>query len=257
MLTFADLNEFREKFIDEDNADRPGLIMLDADDTLWENMHWFEKAMSIYSTMLQEEGVSSADAMEHLYELERRNTKIQGYGSRRFEASLLQAIEELLASHPANTGTLIKIRCHQACEEIRNHPIDLLPGVSQVLPKLAERHELWLVSKGEDDEQLDKLERSGIAQFFSHVDICFEKNIEFYLDLRRQVEEKYSASKMPQLWMIDNSPRSDIEAASLAGFRTIWIPHQSTWQLEAEIAGDKVPCDLKLDNFAQLAAVFD
>jgi putative hydrolase of the HAD superfamily len=256
MYKYADLDSFRIEFGLNEKNDQQEILLIDADDTLWENMFWFDRAMRLYAKLLFEKGLSNQESMSYLYQLERRNTKTCGYGSRRFEASLLQAIGEQLPETACDVLEQIKAQCRQSCQEIREHPIELLPGVRAGLNYLKKHFCLWLVSKGENTEQLDKLKRSGLEKYFSRCEICFEKDTEFYKNLKKEVLISTAKTSKTQIWMIGNSPRSDIEAAHLGGLNTIWIPHHSTWQLEEEISFEKVPCDLQLDNFAQLIDVF-
>jgi putative hydrolase of the HAD superfamily len=56
--------------------------------------------------------------------------------------------------------------------------------------------------------------------------------------------------------MIGNSPRSDINAAKVAGLRTVFIPYHTTWQHELEEISPNGSETLMLENFGQLADHF-
>ncbi len=231
------------------------VLLVDADDTLWENMRWFEEAMERYAEAARSLGRRRVAALEHLLAIERRNTKTEGYGSRRFERSLLQALRELAGEAGAELEDRDLEPVQRACESIRKHPIRLLKGVRRLLPRLAARHTLWLVSKGEDAEQWDKIRRSGLEEHFEEIHICFEKNSEFYGGLLRRIRENGNLNGAV-VWMIGNSPRSDIEAAGAAGLGTIWIPHHSTWRLEEELRGADLRADATLNDFGELESLF-
>jgi putative hydrolase of the HAD superfamily len=59
---------------------------------------------------------------------------------------------------------------------IAEQEIELLSGVAETLAELATRHQLILMTKGNHAEQADKLERSGLASYFSAVEIVAEKD---------------------------------------------------------------------------------
>lgn len=86
-------------------------------------------------------------------------------------------------------------------ESIIAQEIELLPGVQETLPVLAARHRLILMTKGNADEQSHKLARSGLAEYFSAVEIPHEKNPEAY----QSVCARHSLS-CRTTWMIGNSP---------------------------------------------------
>jgi putative hydrolase of the HAD superfamily len=125
--------------------------------------------------------------------------------------------------------------------------------VAELLPELASRHRLILMTKGSQAEQADKLARSGLAPHFSAVEIVAEKNPAAY-------EDAIARHKCPphSTWMIGNSPKSDINPALKAGLNAVFIFHKDTWVLEhAEI--DTAPEGqilLEVESFRKLADVF-
>jgi len=62
-----------------------------------------------------------------------------------------------------------------------------------------------MFTKGQRDEQLQKLARSGLAPLFDRVETPREKDVDAYLRLVREAELNPSST-----YMIGNSPRSDI-----------------------------------------------
>jgi putative hydrolase of the HAD superfamily len=129
----------------------------------------------------------------------------------------------------------------------------LLPGVAETLAELATRHRLILMTKGNHAEQADKLGRSGIAGYFSGVEIVAEKDPATY---REVLQHRQSASKTS--WMIGNSPRSDINPALAAGLNAVFLFHKDTWVLEHATL-DPAPEGqrlIELDSFLKLCAIF-
>jgi putative hydrolase of the HAD superfamily len=138
-------------------------------------------------------------------------------------------------------------------QSIAEQDIELLPGVAELLPELASRHCLILMTKGSQAEQADKLSRSGLAQHFTAVEIVPEKNPAAYREVMYRNECAPNST-----WMIGNSPKSDINPALAAGLNAVFIFHKDTWVLEhAELAapppGQKL---IEIDGFTKLAGIF-
>jgi len=127
----------------------------------------------------------------------------------------------------------------------------VIEDVPETLQYLSERHDLTLFTKGHADEQRLKVDRSGLAGYFSHTAIVKEKDAASY---RRLVEER--ALEPGRTWMIGNSPKSDINPALEAGLNAVFVPHAHTWTLERQ---EIVPGSgrlLKLERFADLRLHF-
>ena len=107
--------------------------------------------------------------------------------------------------------------------------MELLPGVVSILQTLRHSHRLMLFTKGDLEEQSNKVRRSGLTDYFDRVEIVGEKNTVAYQRLIRDRQ------LVPQsTFMIGNSPRSDVSPALAAGLWAIYIPHRHTWELEHE-----------------------
>jgi putative hydrolase of the HAD superfamily len=108
-----------------------------------------------------------------------------------------------------------------------------------------------LLTKGREEEQLQKLRRSGISGLFSAVEVVSEKEVRTYL----AILEKYQFD-ISRTWMIGNSPKSDINPALSAGLQAILIPHDRTWVLEHEdLPGDNGRFRV-LEGFSLLRQLF-
>jgi putative hydrolase of the HAD superfamily len=135
--------------------------------------------------------------------------------------------------------------------QILLHEIDLMPGVAETLPFLAERHQLLLCTKGEPAEQTRKIDLSGLRPFFRECLIVKEKNRETY---QRLATER--GLDLQKTWMIGNSPKSDINTSLAAGLRAVLIPHERTWTLEREEIRDPHGRMLVAHGFADLLRIF-
>ena len=218
-------------------------LLIDADDTLWENNIYFERVIAEFLATLGKRGHATDRVEQLLWQNERKNVKTIGYGSESFCLSLHQVVRELGA-------TDLEPWIQEKEKWIRHHPIEFMPGVRETLPLLRAVNHLILLTKGRDDEQLGKLERSGLSEFFHAVEVVFEKDAETY----RGMIAKHRLSPA-ETWMIGNSPRSDINPAKAAGLGTVFIPYHATWQHELEEISPEGDT-LMLEHFGQLAHHF-
>jgi putative hydrolase of the HAD superfamily len=219
-------------------------LLIDADDTLWENNIYFERVMTEFLSQLAARGIAKSRAEELLWQTERRNVKTTGYGSKAFCASLHEVARAL-------GGSDLEPWITERENWIFHHPIELMPGVRETLPLLFADNQMILLTKGRPEEQTGKLERSGLARFFHAVEIVFEKNVETY----REMVTKYHLDPSTT-WMIGNSPRSDINPAKAAGLRTVFIPYHTTWQHEIEEISSNGPETIVLEDFGELTEHF-
>ncbi|HEX3470889.1 MAG TPA: HAD family hydrolase [Silvibacterium sp.] len=201
-------------------------LLIDADDTLWENNIYFERAIAAFISYLDHHEYTREEVREKLNEVERENTQAHGYGVSSFRRALVTCFERL--SHEPVTPEKHE-RIVSFAQSIVDQEIEFLPGVLETLPALAERHRLILMTKGNPSEQSNKLLRSGLGKYFSAVEIPHEKSPEAY----QNVCARHSLTCYTT-WMIGNSPRSDINPALAAGLHAVYIHHPNTWVLEHE-----------------------
>lgn len=199
-------------------------LLIDADDTLWENNIFFEKTIDNFIASLEHLGYTREYVRHILNETERRNIRQHGYGVRSFGRSLEETYLKL-AGNSAQRDMVKGIE--QIVRELENTPPHVLDGVPETLAYLAKHHRLILLSKGEAAEQAAKVERSGLQSYFDAIEIVLEKDPETY----GRVIDSFKIVKSHG-WMIGNSPRSDINPALQSGLNAVFIPHPSTWQLE-------------------------
>jgi putative hydrolase of the HAD superfamily len=231
-------------------ADYPQTLLIDADDTLWENNVYFERAIVDFISFLNHRERSPAEIREILDDVERECIITHGYGLPSFTRSLVKTFERLSVEPitPALHETI-----HGFARTIAEQPVQILPRVIDTLEYLGERHHLILVTKGNFPEQSGKVERSGLKHFFRGIEIVPEKNPSTYEQII--VQHRLSGERT---WMIGNSPKSDINPALAAGLNAVFVPHNDTWVLEhEELAKAKPPARLLvLTNFAELATHF-
>ena len=224
-------------------------LLIDADDTLWENNIYFERAFEAFCDFLDHSALTPPQVRDVLNEIELVNSKIHGYGSKNFGRNLQQAYQHL-AEREIRDPDLRHVL--SLAERILEQPIEIIEGVEDTLGYLAERHDLTLFTKGHPDEQLLKVERSQLGRYFSHTAVVKEKDASAYAQL---VAERGLSRDLT--WMIGNSPKSDINPALEAGLNAVLVPHPHTWVLEHQDlrqSGDGT--FLKVDRFADLRLHF-
>lgn len=219
-------------------------LLIDADDTLWENNIYFERVVHAFLRQLADRGVPLGRARQLLWDTEQRIIRQYGYGSRPF----CRALSEVAAQCGCAELTAWIFDQQQF---LANHPIELMAGVAETLPGLAVENRLILVTKGDPNEQLGKLHRSNLCPYFAAIEVVFEKNVSVY----RQLVRRHRLIPT-HTWMVGNSPRSDINPAKAAGLHTVFIPYHTTWQHELEEISSNGTQTLVLDHFGQLAEYF-
>jgi putative hydrolase of the HAD superfamily len=225
-------------------------LLIDADDTLWENNVYFERAIASFISYLDHRTYTAEQVRERLNSVEHTTISTHGYGLQSFRRSLITCFEQL-------TDCPISEEKHERivsfAQSIAEHEIELIPGVAETLAALATRHRLILVTKGDHAEQNDKFRRSGLASHFSAVEVLPEKQDAAYRSL-----SAHHRCESCNTWMIGNSPKSDINPALAAGLNAVFIPHDFTWALEHEnIDHPPAGCQfLELAHFADLTQHF-
>lgn len=195
---------------------------LDADDTLWLCEDVFRLTEARMFDILSD--YADKDHLEHhLFETEKKNLKIYGYGVKGYTLSLIQTALEV-TDNKVPQDILRQIL--EAGRDMAAHPIELLPGVQSTLEALSKSYDLVLITKGDLFHQEQKLAASGLAELFSAVEIVSEKTSDTYHTAFASFGGPASAA------MVGNSVKSDILPAIEAGAIGIHIPYKTTWAME-------------------------
>ncbi|HET8840352.1 MAG TPA: HAD family hydrolase [Ktedonobacteraceae bacterium] len=220
-------------------------LLIDADDTLWENNIYFEQAIHQFQIFLNHSSLQPAEIRAVLNEVEHE----MGYGSVNFTKSLLETYQRL-TERAISEEDLAQVRGFG--EAIRLHPMEVITGVQETLDYLAPHHQLILLTKGDQEEQVLKIENSGLAPYFEHLLVVAEKDQMAYQKVIQDFQFNRSLA-----WMIGNSPRSDINPALAAGLNAVYIPHQHTWQMEMQdVQHNGDGRLLQLNKFSELREYF-
>ncbi len=227
-------------------------VLVDADDTIWENNLFFMQASAWLCTVGRRFGFTDKAVMEMLAAWERLNIPILGFSYHSFETSFLATLRQIcltgwgFASEHAGH----RQRALRWMKFLRSHPIVLMPGVEETLPHLARTYQTIVVTKGNVHDQMSKVYRSGLAPLFHAVEVVPRKTPADY----QRVLDRHGL-KAEEVVMIGNSPSSDINQPKKLGIRTIFVPHPQTWAFELEPISMEKPETIELPHFGALAEV--
>jgi putative hydrolase of the HAD superfamily len=216
-------------------------IGFDADDTLWHNESLYALTQGKFRELLAPYG-DAAWIDQQLYATETRNLAHFGYGIKGFTLSMIETAIEL------TDGRIGGREIAQIVEWGRSmlvSPVELLPGVEEVVATLAQDHALLLITKGDLFDQESKLARSGLGGNFQHVEVVRDKDEAVYA----AILAKHSIPPSDFL-MVGNSIRSDILPVLRLGARAAHIPYAITWQHEMAALPET-----GLDGYFQLQAM--
>ena len=155
------------------NAKRFDAIAFDADDTLWFSEDSFRHYENRFVELVSPFVETGANIKAALIATERLNISAYGYGVKSFGLSAIETAITLSSGRiPAEVlqEILSGVRAH-ITESVR-----LFEGVADVLTQVAQTHRIILITKGDLAHQTRKVETSGLAHLFSHVEIVLEKD---------------------------------------------------------------------------------
>jgi putative hydrolase of the HAD superfamily len=225
------------------------ILLIDADDTLWETNLRFERTLAAFCRLVAPLGYKAEQVRQEVDRAERARIPHGGYGERKF-LSTLEEVFLKLAGAPPDRRQEGEIRA--LARYLHEAPLRLLDGVVETLAYLAPRHRLFLFSKGDAEEQALKVKNSGLARFFQRWEIVPEKNEAAYQALVAR-----DAWNPAEVWMVGDSPRSDINPALAAGLNAVYIPAEHCWEYEhEEIRGGDGDRLLVLQSFRELQEHF-
>jgi putative hydrolase of the HAD superfamily len=203
------------------------LIGFDGDDTLWHSEGYYRQANEEFAAIVGRH-VDLADQHVHdsMLATERRNLQLFGYGAKGMTLSMVETAIAI------TEGRISTSEIHQLVEigkRVLRHPVELLPGMREVVEAMAERHPLVLITKGDMFHQEKKVVQSGLADLFRRIEIVSEKDAATY----RRVLAEFRLQPA-QFAMVGNSLRSDIEPVVRLGGWGVHLPYHVTWAHEQE-----------------------
>lgn len=219
------------------------IVAFDADDTLWHSEDGFHANEQRFVQLVAPYAAEGVDVKAALTAVERKNLSIFGYGVKAFGLSAVEAAITITEGRipTAVIGELVGLIRDQISD-----PVRLLPGVPDVLAKVARHYRLVLITKGDLIHQTHKIETSGLAHHFSDVEILLEKDPATYDRIFRRLGVQAEA-----VCMVGNSVRSDILPVMALGGTAVHIPYPLLWELEHV---DHDEHFAELENLAELPA---
>jgi putative hydrolase of the HAD superfamily len=199
------------------------VVGLDGDDTLWQNEEMFADVETRLRDLIHTYS-TDADVNGRLIDLERGNLALFGYGVKAFTLSMIETAIEL------TDGAVAADDIHRIVgwgKWMLAHPVELLDGVAEVVPRLAGDYRLLLITKGDLFNQEAKVAASGIADHFEAVEIVSEKEPATY----QRILDDHGIDPATFV-MAGNSVRSDILPVLNVGARAVHIERALTWELE-------------------------
>jgi putative hydrolase of the HAD superfamily len=207
------------------------IIAFDADDTLWHNERLFSMTQVKFKALLSRY-TTNPNLDTQLYQTEIRNLRYFGYGIKGFTLSMIETAIEL---------TNGKIQGHDIqqlidyAREMLSAPVDLLPHVEKTITRLHPHYPLMIITKGDLLDQENKIARSGLANYFTHIEIVSHKTPAIYSEILAR--HGYPADRF---LMVGNSLKSDVLPVLELGGQAVHVPYHTTWAHEMLSEGDAV-----------------
>jgi len=209
------------------------MVGFDGDDTLWRSEDYYRAAQLEFERILARY-VDLDDVHARLYAVEKRNLTLFGYGAKGMTLSMLEAAIDItgsrIESHDLHRIVLIG-------KSLLQHPVELLPGISEAVAAIARTHPVVLVTKGDLFHQEAKVRQCGLAGLFRRIEIVSEKDVPTYARLL----DEFGIDPR-EFVMIGNSLRSDIAPVLELGGWGVHMPYHVTWTHETDaVVADTAP----------------
>lgn len=209
------------------------VIAFDADDTLWENEHYFKRVEDSFCELLSEY-LPATQVQQELNKAALANISLYGFGIKSF---MLTMIEAGLSVAEGSGGQQLVREIIALGKQMLNEPVEVMPGVEAVLRHLQRDYKLIVATKGDLLDQERKLQKSGLLPYFHHVEIMSDKDEHNYRKLVKHLDVAPE-----EFLMIGNSLKSDILPVLKIGGNGIHIPYHITnihEQVTASIDNDR------------------
>ncbi|MHA7863958.1 HAD family hydrolase [Flagellimonas marinaquae] len=223
-------------------------IGFDADDTLWVNETYFRDTEEKFAELL--EGYETKNKIDQeLFKMEMANLDSYGYGIKGFMLSMIESALDL-SNNKVPQETIAQIL--ELGKKMITHPVELLDGVEEVLFKLSGKYRLIVLTKGDLLDQERKLERSGLSQYFHHVEVLSDKKESNYKNLLDHLN-----IDVKEFLMIGNSLKSDVLPILNIGAQAVHVPFHTTWAHEMVSEDEMVNNHLKLNRLRDILKYLD
>lgn len=216
------------------------IIAFDADDTLWINEPFFQETEKKFCDLL-EDFLPHHSISRELFTIEIQNLPYYGYGVKGFILSMIEAAITITEGKigPDSIEKILTLG-----KELLDKDIELIDGVEDVLQNLHGKYRLVMATKGDLLDQERKLNKSGLAKYFHHIEIVSEKQEPEYRKLIKHLDIQPN-----EFLMIGNSLKSDILPVLNIGGHGFHVPFHTTWEHE------KIDANIDHQNFKSLSSI--
>lgn len=218
------------------------VIAFDADDTLWVNEPYFQETENRCCELLQDY-LPQHTVTRELLQTEIQNLPLYGYGIKGF---ILSMIETSLRISSKTIPLEVIEKIIEEGKNLLQKPVELIPGVEDVLTTLKGRYRLVMATKGDLLDQERKLKKSGLEHYFHHIEIMSDKQEHDYQKLIRHLD-----IQPHEFMMVGNSLKSDVLPVLNIGGHAIHVPYHITW------AHEKLEIVLDHAQFRKVDALLD
>jgi putative hydrolase of the HAD superfamily len=223
-------------------------LLFDGDDTLWANNHHFELAIEQFTQLVAGGAWTEQACRDELDRVEEAAWHEGGAGKDAFGRNMREAAATIVSADRLDE---VLPAVDAIIRAMPTTEVRLIDGVAETIEALAARHTLGIVTRGDPAEQWAKIDGSGVARWFTHLEVVRDKDEATY----RRLIGQWSLDPATT-WMIGNSPRSDILPARAAGMRAVYVPNASTWRLEHAELDPGDPGVITLERIRDLLARF-
>ena len=218
-------------------------IAFDADDTLWVNETYFHEAETAFCELFKDE-LPYETVVQELFATEMKHLHLYGYGVKGFMLCMTE-VAGRLSSGIAHGSIIEKII--EIGHDLLQKPVELLDGVSETLDQMQGKYRLVVATKGDLLDQERKLAKSGLQEYFHHIEIMSDKKTNDYQKLIRHLD-----CQPEHFLMVGNSIKSDILPVLETGSYAAHIPYHITWAHEQHEQKPKSDLFLEFKNIREI-----
>ncbi|RVU34208.1 HAD family hydrolase [Hwanghaeella grinnelliae] len=221
-------------------------IGFDADDTLWhcEN-HFFETQARLEAIL--EHHAPREEVEAKLHDTELANVRLFGYGIKGFTLSMIETAVQI------SRGKITGDEVHEILmmgKAMLDAPVELMPNVRTVLASLQDKYRLSLITKGDVLDQTNKIDKSGLGDFFDRIEVVQQKEVDNYRDVltRHGIDAEH-------FLMIGNSIPSDVLPVLELGGWGVHVPYRHTAVFERHVDDPPHERFRRLESLSELPAL--
>ena len=219
------------------------VIAFDADDTLWHCESMFQDTQARLIEIL-DQYADHESVLARLHDTEERNIKLFGFGIKGFTLSMIETAIEIsescISAKDIHEITMMG-------KAMLDSPLEMFDDVEEVLAELGESHKLVLITKGDNMDQYNKIDKSALAPHFGEIDVVLNKDVPTYRDLFVRYEVDPAL-----VLMAGNSIPSDILPVLELGGWGVHIPYHVIASFERHDNDPQHDRFRRIDKLAEL-----